>query len=63
MEVFHEEARASLVFVDAQNDSAKQAAAVEGFVAQKVKGILISPMTVDSLVAGHPSARSSSPPA
>lgn len=39
-----------IVFVDAQNDSAKQAAAVEGFVAQKVKAILISPMTVDSLV-------------
>ena len=39
-----------LVFVDAQNDSAKQAAAVEGFVAQKVSAILISPMTVDSLV-------------
>jgi ribose transport system substrate-binding protein len=39
-----------LVFVDAQNDSAKQAAAVEGFVAQKVNAILISPMTVDSLV-------------
>jgi ribose transport system substrate-binding protein len=41
---------ASLVFVDAQNDSAKEAAALEGFVAQKVKGILLSPMTVDSLV-------------
>jgi ribose transport system substrate-binding protein len=41
---------AKLVFVDAQNDSAKQAAAVEGFVAQKVNAILISPMTVDSLV-------------
>ncbi len=39
-----------IVFVDAQNDSAKQAAAVEGFVAQKVNAILISPMTVDSLV-------------
>jgi ribose transport system substrate-binding protein len=39
-----------LVFVDAQNDSAKQAAAVEGFIAQKVNAILISPMTVDSLV-------------
>jgi ribose transport system substrate-binding protein len=39
-----------IVFVDAQNDSANQAAAVEGFVAQKVNAILISPMTVDSLV-------------
>lgn len=39
-----------IIFVDAQNDSAKQAAAVEGFVAQKVSAILISPMTVDSLV-------------
>lgn len=39
-----------IVFVDAQNDSAKQAAAIEGFVAQKVSAILISPMTVDSLV-------------
>jgi ribose transport system substrate-binding protein len=39
-----------IVFVDAQNDSAKQAAAIEGFVAQKVNAILISPMTVDSLV-------------
>ncbi|TFG62688.1 MAG: hypothetical protein E4H36_07415 [Spirochaetales bacterium] len=39
-----------IIFVDAQNDSAKQAAAVEGFIAQKVNGILISPMTVDSLV-------------
>jgi ribose transport system substrate-binding protein len=41
---------AKIVFVDAQNDSAKQAAAIEGFVAQKVNAILISPMTVDSLV-------------
>lgn len=41
---------AKIVFVDAQNDSAKQAAAIEGFVAQKVSAILISPMTVDSLV-------------
>jgi ribose transport system substrate-binding protein len=41
---------ATIIFVDAQNDSAKQAAAVENFVAQKVDAILISPMTVDSLV-------------
>lgn len=41
---------AKIVFVDAQNDSGKQAAAVEGFVAQKVSAILISPLTVDSLV-------------
>lgn len=39
-----------LVFVDGRNDSATQAGAVEGFVAQKVDAILISPMTVDSLV-------------
>jgi len=41
---------ATIIFVDAQNDSAKQQAAVENFVAQKVDAILISPMTVDSLV-------------
>ncbi len=39
-----------IVFVDAQNQSAKQASDVEGFIAQKVDGILISPMTTDSLV-------------
>jgi len=39
-----------VVFIDAQNDSTKQAAAMENFVAQKVSGILISPMTTDSLV-------------
>lgn len=39
-----------IVFVDAQNQSAKQASDVEGFIAQKVNGILISPMTTDSLV-------------
>ena len=39
-----------VIYVDAQNDSAKQQAAVEGFISQKVSGILISPMTVDSLV-------------
>ncbi len=41
---------ATIVFADAQNDSAKQTADVENFVAQKVDAILISPMTVDSLV-------------
>ncbi len=40
----------TVVYIDAQNDSAKQAAAVESFVARKVNGILISPMTTDSLV-------------
>lgn len=39
-----------LIFVDGRNDSATEAAAVEGFVAQKVDAILISPLTVDSLV-------------
>ena len=41
---------ATIVFADAQNDSSKQAADVENFVAQGVQAILISPMTVDSLV-------------
>jgi ribose transport system substrate-binding protein len=39
-----------LLFADAQNDSAKQAADIESFIARGVDGILISPMTVDSLV-------------
>ena len=39
-----------VIYVDAQNDSSKQVAAVEGFVSQKVNGILISPMTTDSIV-------------
>jgi ribose transport system substrate-binding protein len=39
-----------VVYIDAQNDSAKQVAAVESFISQKVNGILISPMTTDSLV-------------
>ena len=39
-----------LLFADAQNDSAKQAADIESFVARGVDAILISPMTVDSLV-------------
>jgi len=41
---------ATIVFADAQNDSSKQASDVENFVAQGVQGILISPMTTDSLV-------------
>jgi len=40
----------TLKFIDAQNASDKQVAAIENFVAQKVDGILISPMTVDSQV-------------
>jgi ribose transport system substrate-binding protein len=39
-----------LLFIDAENSSDKQMAAVETFVSQKVDGILISPMTTDSLV-------------
>jgi ABC-type sugar transport system substrate-binding protein len=39
-----------LIVNDAQNSSDKQMAAVENFVAQKVDGILISPLTEDSLV-------------
>lgn len=39
-----------LLFADAQNDSAKQAADVESFIARGVNAILISPMTVDALV-------------
>jgi ribose transport system substrate-binding protein len=40
----------TVVYIDAQNNSANQVAAVETFVSMKVNGILISPMTVDSLV-------------
>ena len=39
-----------LLFNDAQNSSDKQMAAIENFSAQKVSGILVSPMTTDSLV-------------
>lgn len=39
-----------LNFIDAQNASDKQMAAIETFISQKVDGILISPMTEDSLV-------------
>ena len=41
---------AKIVFADAENQSSKQAADVENFVAQGVQAILISPMTTDSLV-------------
>jgi ribose transport system substrate-binding protein len=47
---------ARIVFADAQNQSSKQAADVEGFIAQKVSAILISPMTTDSLVPAIESA-------
>jgi ribose transport system substrate-binding protein len=40
----------TLIFADAQNQSSKQASDVEAFIALKVAGILISPMTTDSLV-------------
>jgi ribose transport system substrate-binding protein len=40
-----------LVFVDAQNSSMKQASDMGTFVAQKVNGILVSPVTTDLLVA------------
>ena len=39
-----------VIYVDAQNDSSKQVAAVESFISQKVNGMLISPMTTDSIV-------------
>jgi len=39
-----------LNFIDAQNASDKQMAAIETFISQKVDGILISPLTEDSLV-------------
>jgi len=39
-----------LITHDAQNQSSVQMAAVENFIAQKVDGILISPLTTDSLV-------------
>lgn len=39
-----------LLFIDAQNASDKQMAAMENFVSQKVDGILLSPLTTDSLV-------------
>ncbi len=39
-----------IVSIDAQDDSTKQAAAIQSLVTQKVNGILISPMTDDTLV-------------
>jgi len=39
-----------LITHDAQNQSSVQMAAVENFIARKVDGILISPLTTDSLV-------------
>jgi ribose transport system substrate-binding protein len=39
-----------VIYIDAQNDSSKQVAAVESFISQKVDGMLISPMTQDSIV-------------
>jgi ABC-type sugar transport system substrate-binding protein len=39
-----------VIYIDAQNDSSKQVAAVESFISQKVNGMLISPMTQDSIV-------------
>ncbi len=39
-----------LIVHDAQNQSATQMSGMENFIAQKVDGILISPMTTDSLV-------------
>lgn len=39
-----------IIIHDAQNQSATQMSGMENFIAQKVDGILISPMTTDSLV-------------
>ena len=41
---------AKLIFADAQGSSARQMSEVQNFVAEKVSGILIDPVTVDSLV-------------
>jgi ribose transport system substrate-binding protein len=41
---------ATIVFADALNDAAKQAADIENFIAQGLDAILISPMTTDALV-------------
>ncbi len=40
----------TVIYIDAQNDSSKQVAAVESLISRKVSGILISPMTTDSIV-------------
>lgn len=47
---YAEELGIELITHDAQNQSSVQMAAVENFIAQKVDGILISPLTTDSLV-------------
>jgi ribose transport system substrate-binding protein len=39
-----------VVYIDAQNDSSKEVTAVETFISQKMNGIVISPLTADSLV-------------
>jgi ribose transport system substrate-binding protein len=39
-----------VVYIDAQDDSAKQVSAMESFISQKVNGIVISPKTEDSQV-------------
>jgi ribose transport system substrate-binding protein len=51
-----EELGVELLFADAQNDSAKQASDLESFISRGVDGILISPMTVDSMVPAIESA-------
>jgi ribose transport system substrate-binding protein len=49
-EAYADELGIELITHDSQNQSSVQMAAVENFIAQKVDGILISPMTTDSLV-------------
>lgn len=49
-EAYADELGIELLTHDAQNQSSNQMSAVENFIAQKVDGILISPMTTDSLV-------------
>ena len=46
----------TIVFADGQNDSAKQTADIESFIAREVDAILISPMTVDSQVRSRTKA-------
>ncbi|RFU93780.1 D-ribose ABC transporter substrate-binding protein [Sphaerochaeta halotolerans] len=47
---YADELGVELLTHDSQNQSSVQMSAVENFIAQKVDGILISPMTTDSLV-------------
>ncbi|MGE4465229.1 substrate-binding domain-containing protein [Sphaerochaeta sp.] len=47
---YADELGVELITHDSQNQSSVQMSAVENFIAQKVDGILISPMTTDSLV-------------